>query len=165
MAQQPLQSQKGDAFLHGGDCQGTPPHMRRHAHGVMDRAMRCDEWLDPRGKREHTAFGWDALQTAFAVDHETMALPVNMLLCEVSLRDAQSSGKQGPAHQTLLMGRTGRHQAVSVVRSEVFAFVLGALREASHFGMLVAPPSATIHWRRNPAMSTKKPYTVNGNVL
>jgi hypothetical protein len=32
--------------------------MRRHAHGVMDRAMMCDERLDPRGKREHTAFGW-----------------------------------------------------------------------------------------------------------
>jgi hypothetical protein len=31
--------------------------MRRHAHGVMDRAMMVDERLDPRGTREHTAFG------------------------------------------------------------------------------------------------------------
>ena len=73
MAQQPLYRK------------GMPQHLWRHAHGVMDRAMRCDEWLVPHGKREHTALGWAALQMAFAIPHETMAMPVTMLLCEASL--------------------------------------------------------------------------------
>jgi hypothetical protein len=68
MAQQPLQSQKGDAFVHSGDRKGMLPHMRRHqlthtstvsypfehplvctgcrANSVMDRKMMFDEWLD-----------------------------------------------------------------------------------------------------------------------
>jgi hypothetical protein len=59
--------------------------MRRHPNGVMDHAMIFDERFDPRGTRENTALGLAALQTALALHHETMAMPVTMLLCEASL--------------------------------------------------------------------------------
>ena len=93
--------------MHGCDRKGMPQHrrrhgpthprtighpredalerMRRHPNGVMDRAMMFDERFDPRGTRENTALGLAALQTGIAIHHETMAMPVTMLLCEASL--------------------------------------------------------------------------------
>jgi hypothetical protein len=41
-------------------------------------------------------------------------------------------------------------------------YILG-LSYASHCGLRVTLYSAASNWRRNPAVSKKKPYTVNGN--
>ena len=61
------------------------------------------------------------------------------------------------------MGCTDRRQAVGYISGERFPFVLGGFSEAYYFGVLMAAYSAAINWRRNPILSKKKPYTVNGN--
>jgi len=82
----------------------------------MDGEVKLDEWLDPLGESYNPALGLATIWTAFAIDHEAMALPVNLLLGEYGeLSDAQSSIKEEPDNQEFLTSLPGRCQSVSFI--------------------------------------------------
>src|SRR5919198_101250 len=74
-----------------------------HADGVMDGEMSVNQWAYSIGKRNDTALGLGAVDTAFAVDHEPVILPVDVFAGESSqLGDSQAGVKQCPDNEALL---------------------------------------------------------------
>jgi hypothetical protein len=75
--------------LHGADAD---------LQAVMQGEMAFQQGLDAWGQRHHAAFGALPLRPAFAVDHEAVVLPVEVVSGEVGqFRHAEAGLQQGPA--------------------------------------------------------------------
>ena len=89
---------------------------RCHANGVMDGKVPVNERAYPVGEREDATLGPHSVGAAFAVDHEAVSLPVNVLARESrELANAQSGIEKRPDNQALLVRLTGSGQAVGFV--------------------------------------------------
>jgi hypothetical protein len=78
-----------------------------HANCVMDRKVAVNERAYPVSEGNDAALGLRAVDTAFAVDHQPVVLPVNVLSGESGqLGDSQAGIEQCPDNETLLVGLT-----------------------------------------------------------
>jgi hypothetical protein len=73
----------------------------------MDCKVSVDQWAYPVGEGNDPALGLRAVDTAFAVDHQPMVLPVDVLTGESSqLGYSQAGIKQCLDNEALLVGLT-----------------------------------------------------------
>ena len=71
-----------DAGFVGNALEDALNGMGRHADGVMDGKVSVDEWAYPVGEGDNAALGLRAVDAAFAVDHEPVVLPVDLIAGE-----------------------------------------------------------------------------------
>jgi hypothetical protein len=113
MPSEPLQGREGDTFLHGGNGKGVSEHVRGHraidtgfvgntledalkgasclSDGVMNGKVSVNQRAYPVCEGNDAALGLCAVDTAFAINHQSVVLPVDVFSCESGqLGDSQA---------------------------------------------------------------------------
>ena len=89
--------------------------------------MTFEEGLNAGRERNHPSFGQLAVRPAFAVDHQAVVLPVEIILGEVGeFRNSEACIQERPDNQFLFMGLTGIGQPIGFILGEGFPLVLVA---------------------------------------
>jgi hypothetical protein len=88
--------------------------------------MSLEDSLDTRGEWNDSSFGELAIRPTFAVDHQPVVLPVEVVFGEVGqFRHPQAGIQERPDDEFFCMGVAGVGQSVGFIRGERFPFVLG----------------------------------------
>jgi hypothetical protein len=105
-----------DQYLDGARCQ---------AQGVMQRKVSLQQGLDARREGNDPAFGLGPIRPTLAIDHEAVALPVNILFFQLrEFRDPEPGIKQRPDDELLGVRLAGVRQSSGFVLGQGFAFEL-----------------------------------------
>jgi hypothetical protein len=97
----------------------------RHAQGVVQGEMPLKEGLDASRQGNDAPLGLGAIRTALAIDHEAVALPINVVFGELrQLRDSEAGIQERPDDELLRMRLAGVGQPRGFVLRQGFAFEL-----------------------------------------
>src|SRR5215217_1495295 len=89
-----------DTGFVGNACEDALDGAGRHADRVIDSKMAVNQWTYPVGEGNDAALGLCAVDTAFAVDHQPVVLPVDILARESGqLGHSQASVQQCPDNE------------------------------------------------------------------
>jgi hypothetical protein len=98
---------------------------RRHAHGVVQGEMPLKEWLDASRQGNDAPLGLGAIGTALAIGYKTVALPVDIVFCELcESRDPKPGLQQRPDDELFLVRLAGVSQPRGFVLRQGFTFDL-----------------------------------------